>query len=282
MNGNTKYEGTIYRRTLISPASIGTGDYGKPYIGKSSNSKTRDQNWKKKNNKNYGGKKINDARSKYGIGIDAWITETLEVVYAETKEQLNAILKEKETAYIIRFDSVENGFNSSYGDGMKGVSFSIEHRAKIGAASRGRHHSEGTKMIISQKMKGRSHTMEARAKISAANKGIKRTDEQRKAQSERMKGKEPIQASAAAREYRKTHKPYWQEHPISDEMRANMKAAQQLRGTNVRAIFPDGSTKEFSTMLDAAKACSMNVGSVANVIKSNGICRNGMKFEKIA
>ncbi len=60
-----------------------------------------------------------------------------------------------------------------------------------------------------------------------------------------------------------------------------MKAAQQAKGTKVRPIYPDGTTNDFNTMLDAAKDCGLNVGSVASAIKTNGTCRNGMKFEKI-
>ena len=60
-----------------------------------------------------------------------------------------------------------------------------------------------------------------------------------------------------------------------------MKSAQQKRGIKVLATYPDGSQMEFGTMLDAAKACNMNVGSVASVIKTGGTCRNGMKFQKI-
>lgn len=282
MENNTLFEGEIYRRTLIAPSSKETGDYLKPYIGKTEDLKKRDSNWNKKNCKTYGGKKITEARLKYGVGIDAWKTETLEKVFADTEAGLKEKLKEKETEYIIKFNSVENGFNTSYGDGMKGVDFTAEHRANIGKASRGRHHTEETKKRISEKLKGRTQTDEAKAKISAANKGKKRTEAQKQAQSARMKGKEPVQASIAAREYRMTHKPYWQEHPITDEMRANMKAAQQLRGISVRALYPDGNVREFNTMLDAAKACGINVGSVASVIKTNGTCRNGMRFERIA
>ena len=61
-----------------------------------------------------------------------------------------------------------------------------------------------------------------------------------------------------------------------------MKAAQQKLGTKVIAIYPDGTTQEFNTMLDAAKACDMNVGSVSYLAKSNGIsAKNGMRFQKI-
>ena len=54
--------------------------------------------------------------------------------------------------------------------------------------------------------------------------------------------------------------------------------AQQKLGVKVMAIYPDGSQMEFDTMLDAAKAC--NIGSVANVIKTGGTSRNGMRFRK--
>ena len=60
-----------------------------------------------------------------------------------------------------------------------------------------------------------------------------------------------------------------------------MKKAQQKLGVKVLAISPDGSQKEFNTMLDAAKEFGLNVGSVASVIKTGGTCRNGMTFQRI-
>lgn len=273
------HEGSIYKRTLIASAAQGTPDYLKTYIGQTDNMKERDSSWNKVNNDNYGGKKITEARKKYGVTPNAWLTEEIEKVYAETEPELKAKLNERETYYIRFYDSVANGFNGSYGSGMEGVKHSDEAREKISANHR-HYQSEEAKQKISIAITGRNHTDEAKNKISEALKGEKRTDEQRKAQSERMKGKEPVKASEAAKEYRKTHKPYWQEHPVTDEMRANMKAAQQKLGTKVIAIYPDGTTQEFNTMLDAAKACDMNVGSVASVIKTGGTCRNGMKFQK--
>ena len=276
-----KYEGSIYKRTLIATAAQGTPDYLKTYIGQTDNMKERDSSWNKVNNDNYGGKKITEARKKYGVTPDVWLTEEIEKVYAETEPELKAKLNERETANIIKYDSVNNGFNGSYGSGMEGVKHSDEARKKISANHR-HYQSEEAKQKISIAITGRNHTDEAKNKISKALKGKKRTDEQRKAQSERLKGKEPVKASEAAEEYRKTHKPYWQEHPITDEMRANMKAAQQKLGKKVIAIYPDGTTQEFNTMLDAANACDMNVGSVSYLAKSNGIsAKNGMRFQKI-
>ena len=272
-----KYGGEIYMRRLIAPGST---DYGKVYIGQTICIEDRNSNWYKPDN-NYGGMKITEARNKYGVSDDVWETKTLEKIFADTEEDLHKQLNERETYYIGFYDSVENGFNGSYGRGMQGLNHSDAAKAKISAHHR-HYQSEEAKQKISIAITGRNHTDEAKNKISEALKGKKRTDEQRKAQSERMKGKELVKASEAAKEYRKTHKPYWQEHPVTDEMRANMKAAQQKLGTKVIAIYPDGTTQKFKTMLDAAKACDMNVGSVSYLAKSNGIsAKNGMRFQKI-
>lgn len=37
--------------------------------------------------------------------------------------------------------------------------------------------------------------------------------------------------------------------------------------------------KDFNTMNDAAKALGMNPGSIANNLKSNGVCNNGYRFK---
>ena len=74
---------------------------------------------------------------------------------------------------------------------------------------------------------------------------------------------------------------YWKGREIPEEARQNMKKAQQARGTKVRAIYPDGTTKEFTTMLDAANECGVGVGSVYNCIKTGGMTRAGYKFEKL-
>ena len=60
-----------------------------------------------------------------------------------------------------------------------------------------------------------------------------------------------------------------------------MKLAQQKRGTAVRAFAPDGTWQDFNTMNDAAKALGMNPGSIANNLKSKGVCNNGYTFREI-
>ena len=78
-----KHEGWIYKRTLISPKAVDTGDYGKSYIGQTENMKVRNQSWNKPNSTSYGGKKITEARKKYGVGEDAWQTDILEKEFAD-------------------------------------------------------------------------------------------------------------------------------------------------------------------------------------------------------
>jgi len=119
-----------------------------------------------------------------------------------------------------------------------------------------------------------------KAKISRATKGLKRTEAQKQAQSARQKGKVPVAATAAAKEWVKQNGSYWKNHPIPDEAKANMKKAQQLRGTDCIATFPDGHEEAFPTMLDAANATGLNVGSVKYSIDHNSTTRNGIKFRK--
>lgn len=95
-----------------------------------------------------------------------------------------------------------------------------------------------------------------------------------------MEGIEPKAASEGAKKWRETHGGgYWGSHKIPDNARANMKLAQQKRGKAVRAFAPDGTWQDFNTMNDAAKALGMGVGSIANNLKSNGVCNNGYRFK---
>ena len=116
-----RYEGVVYMRTLIAEEAKNTEDYLKSYIGETTDWNTRQQKWYQANNKNYGGKKIQVARDKYGVSDDAWATVILERNYSEVSiDDLEKKLKARETEKIYEYDTVNNGFNGSYGDGMKG------------------------------------------------------------------------------------------------------------------------------------------------------------------
>jgi len=266
-----------YRGVIYEYANVKTN---MSYIGKTDNEKIRKQSWNNKGSRSYGGKKIMEARKEYGTGPDAWDYNVLEEIFSDTHEELDAKLKERETHWIREKDTVENGYNGAYGDGNLGVKFSKARAAKCGDSMRGKHHSDKTKALISAKGKGRRHTEQSKAKISQKLRGQKRTEAQKKAQSIRQKGIVPVAATAGAKEWvKKNGGGYWKNHPIPDAARANMKKTQQARGTDCTAAFPDGHTETFPTMLDAAKATGLNVGSVKYSIEHKSITRNGFKFK---
>lgn len=265
-----------YRGVIYAYQNKETGMY---YVGKTDNEVLRKRSWNNVGNKTYGGKKLTEAREKYGVGQDAWDYKVLEEVFSDTVEELKEKLKGRETQWIKDMDSVEHGYNAAYGDGNLGVKFSPERAAKCGDSMRGKHHSEATKAILSAKGKLYHPTEETKAAISKKLKGIKRTEAQRKAQSERMKGIVPVAATMAAKEWVKKNGSYWKNHPIPAEARANMKKAQQARGTNCIVTYPDGHEEHFNTMLDAAKATGLSVGNVKYRIDHN-IEKDGYKYRK--
>ena len=127
-----RYEGVVYMRTLIAEEAKNTEDYLKSYIGETTDWNTRQQKWYQANNKNYGGKKIQVARDKYGVSDDAWATVILERNYSEVSiDDLEKKLKARETEKIYEYDTVNNGFNGSYGDGMKGRNHTDKSRKLI-------------------------------------------------------------------------------------------------------------------------------------------------------
>lgn len=269
---NGQYRGVIYERHNKAT--------DQSYVGKTDNEKIRKQCWNNKGSKSYGGKKIMEARKEYGTGPDSWDYNVLEEIFSDTHEELDAKLKERETHWIREKDSVENGYNHSYGDGNLGIEYDEERRKQCGNAMRGKHHTEETKALLSEKGKGRHHTDDAKTKISKKLKGLKRTEAQKQAQSARQKGKVPVAATEAAKEWVKQNGSYWKSHPLPDSAKANMKKAQQERGTDCIATFHDGHEETFPTMLDAANATGLNVGSVKYSIEHNSITKNGFKFRK--
>ena len=267
-----KYVGHIYDRELIRECI----EKGKHYVGATTIPKSRDENWRKKNNKNYGGKKITTARSIYSDIDKDWVTTELERIEADSKDELSRLLDEREDYWMDVKDSVNNGFND-YKNSER--HFSKEHCANISKTHRD-YQTEATKKKLSEANMGHIVSDETRKKISAGNTGKVRTPEQKAAQSERMKGTTPTAATAGAKEWVKQNGAYWKTHPIPGETKAKMKAVQQERGTAVIATFPDGTEHDYPTMLDAAKATGHNIGSVDNCVKRGGTTKKNFKFRK--
>ena len=100
---NKPVRGVIYLRT--SPE-------GKCYVGQTIDEKKRNRNWMDKNYE-YAGKKINQAREKYGP--ENFKYDILFELISFSKAELISILNEKETYFIKLYDSFKNGYNSSLG-----------------------------------------------------------------------------------------------------------------------------------------------------------------------
>ena len=171
--------GIVYRRWLNKPGCV---DDGKSYIGETMDEASRIKSWEKVNSPDYAGSKISNARNQYGVA--AWGYEVLEVVYAESKDECKKLLYERETYYIDKFNSYENGFNGNRGGtGNTGVVFDEARRKQNGDNRRGKPQSDATKEILSQKSTGRIKSDEEKKKISA---GIPGRNEQKKCASPRV------------------------------------------------------------------------------------------------
>lgn len=251
------YEGVVYCYTNLA-------DQDKVYVGCTPREKTRRDSWRNWSNA-YAGAKIAQARKEFQPGD--WQYTVLERLYSEDIVQLERELERREAYYIKELDACDNGYNSNRGGtGHTGMEFSDETKQLISENHR-RYQSTDTRKKLSDALKGHKVKEATRKKISEGNRGKKRTDEQRAAQSERQKGVEPVAASKAAKEWVEKNGGYWKGKQLPDEMRANIKAAQQKRGINVVAHFPDGHTESYNTLLDAEKATGVKVGSIHNNLK---------------
>lgn len=272
------WEGVVYTYTLSAPNDEKDGW---KYVGCTAEETIRRSRWNSDNN-DYAAQKINDARKHYGI--DSFEYAILEIHYDEDIDRLVDKLEEREKHFIKEFDSVEHGFNSNHGGtGRYGQKISDDEIARRNKAREGFKHTEETKKRISELQKGRKHSDEAKAKISAGNSGKKRTEAMNKKQSERMKGKEPVAATEGAKEWvKKNGGGYWKGKQMPEDARAKLKLIQQANGTAVRAIcVKDGTTEDFTTMLDASKKTGDGAGSIKYSIENGNTTKRGYKYIKI-
>jgi group I intron endonuclease len=159
-----------------------TSPSGKSYIGKAINLKKRRKEFQRPNSPYTGwGSAIDNARKKYK-DFTKWHYEVL--AYASLDE-----LNRLEVHYIERFNTYENGYNSTRGgDGCNGIIHSEETKAKIRKSKKARGYTEAQKAWgtsernrenCRQRWTGRIWTSEQREKISNSLKGHKLTPEQR-------------------------------------------------------------------------------------------------------
>lgn len=112
-----KHLGVVYKYTLIEDCP----EYGWVYIGESSNEKKRRYDWSEKNNHNYGGKSITRARANYGVSSNTWEYDVLEYVFADTPQQLQIELVNREKHHIAQYKNYNvNLFNGNSGGKGRG------------------------------------------------------------------------------------------------------------------------------------------------------------------
>ena len=104
--------GYIYIRRIHCDKAIENGQDGWVYIGETTNPLDRQYHFRSLS-VTYGGKLIEEARKEYGPSNWSW--EILDKVEAESADELEKLLKEKEAEYIIEYKSYKKGFNSKWG-----------------------------------------------------------------------------------------------------------------------------------------------------------------------
>ena len=132
-----------------------------------------------------------NAMRKYGV--DMFTMEDVEVLQAETKEELVRLLNEREIHYI---STLTPPYNEAPGGlGHTGVQWTEERRANFKRLMSGENNpnygkplSAETKEKLSASLKGRVINDEARKKTSLTMKGVPKSDETRKRMSDARKG----------------------------------------------------------------------------------------------
>ena len=104
--------GYIYIRRIHCDKAIENGQDGWVYIGETTNLLDRQYHFRSLS-VTYGGKLIEEARKEYGPSNWSW--EILDKVEAESADELEKLLKQKEAEYIIEYKSYKKGFNSKWG-----------------------------------------------------------------------------------------------------------------------------------------------------------------------
>ena len=122
-----QYKGIIYCHKLKETDEC--------YVGETKDENARKQHWKSSRSC-YGGPKIKKAREEFGIDDSIWSYAVLETVTADSEQELDALLKVKETNWIKELDSYERGFNGNLGGrGLSGLQLSSVHKQKISKAN---------------------------------------------------------------------------------------------------------------------------------------------------
>jgi len=133
-----------------------------------------------------------NAMKKYGV--DVFTIEDIEVLEAETKDELSKLLNEREIYFI---STLKPPYNTAPGGlGHTGIPWTDERRRKFKELMSGENNpnygkplSGETKEKLSAALKGRIISEESRKKTSETMKGVRKSEETRQRMSESQKGR---------------------------------------------------------------------------------------------
>lgn len=165
----------VYLRRLNAEKSKETAGHNLGYIGQTTNLSKRNWEWRNLK-KAYGGEKIERARRLYGT--DDWELIILYEGNVKKESTRKKKLDRIETAMIKLYNTVDQGFNTSYGHGMKGL-----------------HHSKEAKLKISQKMCG---VKKSEAHKKAMSEGKKKAKQRRLRQERKLQRQQQQSLNSAA------------------------------------------------------------------------------------
>ena len=156
-NGNDEdaiFTVVVYLWTLVAEEAKATGEFRMQYVGQTNDPHSRKLDFLNPNIiYSSPDSKIDKARQKYGVEKDKWLYKELHIRQYKSEDLCRRRGDELETLEIIKHDSVENGLNTSYGRGMKGLHHTEESKRKMSQAKMGHKVDAATRAKISKSMK---------------------------------------------------------------------------------------------------------------------------------
>ena len=297
--------GIIYRRFIVNNKGVEVS-----YVGQTCDPVKRNRDFLNLH-VNYSGKKIENARKKYGPENFGY--EVLEIITCSTDEELATRLNEREIYWIAIFDSFNKGYNNSIGGGgAAGYKHTDEYRQWQSEQSKALNsdpeikqrqkegmyayfNSPGAREKRSSELRKRYEDPSEREKLSKAQKESYASDPSRAKRRNanlsatcstpegRKRMSETIKNAWKSPEYRekysKSKKALW----VTEEYRNRMAISfKNMNGKKVRQLTLDGQLiAVYPSATEGAKSVDGNAGGVARVCRGERASYRGYKWEYI-
>lgn len=297
--------GIIYRRFIVNNKGIEVS-----YVGQTCDPAKRNSDFLNLR-VNYSGKKIENARKKYGPENFGY--EVLETITCNSDEELASRLNEREIYWIAQFDSFNKGYNNSIGGGgASGYKHTEEYKQWQSEQSKllnndpeikqrqkdgmyAYFNSPGAREKRSLELRKRYKDPNEREKLSKAQKESYASDpfrakrrnahlsatcstpEGRKRMSETIKN--AWKSPEYREKYSKSKKALWATEEYRNRMAVSFK---DMNGKKVRQLTLDGQfIAEYPSATEGAKSVDGKVGGVARVCRGERATYKRFKWEYV-